>query len=288
MKTHVISIANQKGGVGKSTAVVNLAAAFALKHVWKNPEQPERVLVIDMDPQCNTVVTLAGGVFSTDAIAAPDVSLADFLALRTTRSPFDAILTSHLPVNGGGNLDYFYSNPAGMKAVRNELAGSGAADAGYRLVEIIEEISGHYAQIFIDTGPAEDWLTTNALAASTHVIMPIEPAGFSMVGIAENLEYIQKVQQRMNPGLQVLGILPARFHSQYITQRSILELVDGQHRELLLPVVAERSSAYDAIQAGMDIFSFKPGRRAGALASSDPATIEFAKVANEVERRLKG
>jgi chromosome partitioning protein len=286
--THVISIANQKGGVGKSTAVINLAAALALKLVWKNRAKPGRVLVLDMDPQCNTVVTLAGGVFAEDTLPAPEVSLADFLAQRSSRPAFDAILTSHLPVHGGGNLDFMYSEPATMKGVRNELAGSGAADAGFRLVEVVEEVAGEYAYILIDTGPAEDWLTTNALAASTHVIMPIEPAGFSMVGIAENLDYIRKVRQRMNPGLEILGILPSRFHSQYVTQQNILELVDEQHRGLVLPVIAERSSAYDAIQSGMDIFSFKPSRRSGNLVSSDPATVEFARVANDVERRLGG
>ena len=283
----IIVVANQKGGVGKSTAVINLAAAFALKAAWRNRQNPGRVLVIDMDPQCNTVVTLAGGVFSGEAPETRDVSLADFLAYRTSEPVREAILTSHLPQQGVGNLDYVYSTSASMKGVRNELAGSGAADAGYRLVEVVNEVRPYYSNIFIDTGPAEDWLTTNALAAASHVILPIEPAGFSLQGIQENLIYIEKVQRLMNSDLKVLGILPSRFHSQYTTQQDVLSLVDSEYKDLILPIVGERASTYDAVQAGLDIFSFKPPRGKGKLRSSDPATLEFAAVADEVERRLK-
>jgi chromosome partitioning protein len=283
----IVAVANQKGGVGKSTAVINLAAAFALKAAWQNRKDPGRVLVIDMDPQCNTVVTMAGGVFSGETPPERPVTLADFLAYRTSAPVREAILTSHLPQRGVGNLDYIYSTSASMKGVRNELAGSGAADAGYRLVEVVNEVRPFYSTIFIDTGPAEDWLTTNALAAASHVILPIEPAGFSLQGIQENLIYIDKVQRLMNPELEVLGILPSRFHSQYTTQQDILDLVGSQYKKLILPIIAERASIYDAVQAGLDIFSFKPPRGKGKLRSSDPATLEFAAVADEVERRLR-
>jgi len=283
----IIAVANQKGGVGKSTTVVNLAAAFALKAAWARPENPDKILVLDMDPQCNTVITLAGGVFSDSGIETPDVSLADFLGFRTAEPIMSVVKTSHLPVRGAGNLQFVFSTSASMKAIRNELAGSGAADAGFRLVDVLEEIRAIYPYIFIDTGPAEDWLTTNALAAATHVILPIEPAGFSIQGIEENFVYIEKIKKHMNPGLKVLGILPSRFHTTYTTQQDIVEFVDKRYADLILPVVAERSSIYDAIQAGYDIFSFKPPRKIGDLISSDPATEEFAKVAAEVEHRLR-
>jgi chromosome partitioning protein len=282
----IISIANQKGGVGKSTAVINLASAFALKAAWRNPQAPGRVLVVDMDPQCNTIATLSGGIFSQDQLELPDVELADYLVFRTSHPLVAAILTSHLPQRAPENLDYVYSTSPSMKAVRNELAGSGAADAGFRLADTLQEIAGSYDHIFIDTGPAEDWLTTNALVASTHVVFPIEPAGFSIQGIEENFLYVDTVQRRMNTELQIAGILPSRFHTQYGTQQDILALINRNYSDLILPVVAERSSVYDAVQAGLDIFSFKPARKDTTLRSSDPATQEFAAVADELERRL--
>jgi chromosome partitioning protein len=283
----IISIANQKGGVGKSTAAINLAAAFALKAAWRNEQQPGRILVVDMDPQCNTYRTFAGGIFSQEAYETAEVTLADFLGYRTSLSLNAAILTSTLPHRAPGNLDYVYTTPPSMKSIRNELAGSGAADAGFRLVEALEEVRWMYEHIFIDTGPVEDWLTTNALVASTHVVFPVEAAGFSLQGIEENFIYIQKIVNRLNPDLSIAGILPSRFHSKINTQQSIIELLNANYPGLILPVITERAAIFDAVQAGLDIFSYKPARARTALKSSDPATLEFAAVANELARRIR-
>ena len=283
----IISIANQKGGVGKSTAVINLAAAFALKSAWRHPQKPGRILVVDMDPQCNTYRTFAGGIFSQEAYESAPVTMADFLGYRTDLSLTAAILTSALPQRGQGNLDYIFPTPPSMKAVRNELAGSGAADAGFRLVEALDEVSGLYEHIFIDTGPVEDWLTTNALVASTHVVFPVEAAGFSLQGIEENMVYIDKIHNRLNPLLTIAGILPSRFHSNISTQQAIIELLNTNYPDLMLPVITERAAIFDAVQAGLDIFSYKPARARGELRSSDPATLEFAAVANALEVRIQ-
>jgi chromosome partitioning protein len=283
----IISVTNRKGGVGKTTAVINIATAFALKASWRNSESPGRILVIDMDPQCNSIATLKGGIFSdVNPDDLPDVELADFLALRTPELLTSAILPSHLPTRGRGNLDYIYATTQAMDDVNKMLSGGGDPDAGFRLLDVLQEIKGFYDHIFIDTSPASGWLTTNALVASTHVIVPTEPAGFSLRGIRENFLAVEKIQRRMNSDLRIVGIVPSHFHSQYGTQQDILELLNQKYTDLVLPVVSERSAVYDATQAGLDIFSYKPPRAGAELRSSDPSTVEFAAVADELERRL--
>ena len=101
------------------------------------------------------------------------------------------------------------------------------------------------------------------------------------------MAYIRKIQQRMNPELKVSGILPSRFHSNISTQRDILELLGSSYPGLVLPVITERAAFFDAVQSGLDIFSYKPARARQELKSSDPATLEFAAVANELERRIQ-
>jgi chromosome partitioning protein len=283
----IISVTNRKGGVGKTTTVINLATAFALKESWQNPEEPGRILVIDMDPQCNSIATLKGGIFSEANPDLPVVELADFLAIRTAELLSTAILTSHLPARGKGNLDFIYATTEAMDEVNKILAGGGDPDAVFRLQDVLQEVKGHYAHIFIDTSPAFGWLTRLALVASTHVIIPTEPAGFSLRGIKENFFEVEKVQRRTNPDLQVVGILPSRFHSHYGTQQDILDLLNQKYSKLILPVISERAAVYDATQAGLDIFSYKPPRADGKLRSSDPSTIEFAAVADELERRMR-
>lgn len=281
----IISFANQKGGVGKTTAVINIAAEFALRGRYEHPENPPRILVVDMDPQCNTVSVLNGGVYSKNRVAQLNVTLGEILIGKVGNSIRDIVVTSPVPQRKPGNLDFLYSTPPSMKTARDILTGHIRQESYKRLADALYEVIDDYSYIFIDTGPAEDKLTYNALVASTHVVIPIEPAAFSLQGVTENFEYIEDIRN-LNPDLKVAGILPSRFHSQYSGQKDTMSFLDRKYQELVLPVITERAETFDAIQAGYDIFSFKPARSSTQLQSSAQATREFAKVASEIRRRI--
>jgi chromosome partitioning protein len=311
--TAIITFANQKGGVGKTTCTINVAAAFALKLTWQSPDKPGRVLVIDMDSQCNTVVTFSTGVFGTRDFEVPDQALEDYLLQRTAAPLWDAIVTSEIPTNANRNLDFIFSTRGGMKQVEKDFSrqrlvddsyiaasedlhfltgNSSLADGGkdevvYRLADMLAEVSSHYELIFIDTGPKESMLTTAAFAAATHLIVPLEMQGYSSLGFEDNLDLVREVQRNWNPHIQLIGILPMRVVPNSVTHTDMIRMYEEKYPGLTLPPIAHRMSVQDSANAGLDVFSYKPPRRVGSLVSSDPATIEFAKVVARISSVLK-
>ena len=309
----VIAIANQKGGVGKTTSTINIAAAFALKLTWQNPEDPDRVLVIDMDSQCNTVVTFSTGVFGTRDFEVPDYALEDYLLQRTAAPLSEAIVTSEIPTNANHNLDFIFSTRSGMKQVEKEfsrrrlvddsyipagedlefLAGNASvADGGqddviFRLADLLDEVASQYVAIFIDTGPKDSLLTTAAFAAATHIIVPLEMQGYSSLGFEDNLDLVREVQRSWNPNIELIGILPMRVVPNSVTHTNMIKLYQDKYPGLTLPPIAHRMSVQDSANAGLDVFSYKPPRKVGSLVSSDPATIEFARVVARISTALR-
>jgi chromosome partitioning protein len=176
----IYALANQKGGVGKTTTAVNLAACLA--------EAGERTLVVDLDPQANATSGLgerANGVSSADLLdGAP---LAE--VVRQTRFP---------------NLDLVPSKP--------DLAGAAAElarrdDAESYLAEGLGPAAASYAFIFVDCPPALGPLTVNALAASDRVLVPVQAEYYALEGLSQLLDSVRAVQTRLNPRLRVGGVL---------------------------------------------------------------------------------
>lgn len=189
MKTTIIATANQKGGVGKTTTTVNIAAGLV--------SLGKRVLCIDFDPQCHLSKYLGhqfdGGPTITDFIFAK----CDYLELPSTHGLIRH--TSH-------GIDYI---PSSLRLSKGERALAHAMFPERVLRELLSQLLPEdYDVVFIDCNPSMGLLLTNALTAADRVLIPVQTEEFSVDGLADMMELIQMVKANINPGLEILGLLP--------------------------------------------------------------------------------
>jgi len=178
----IVAIVNQKGGVGKTTTSISLAAAFAL--------MKRRVLLIDLDPQGNATV---GSGIDSDAytltmkeVLLQEVALSE--AIIKTTGGYDL-----LPTNG----ELIVAEVQLMQATGREL----------RLKEALEAIKNQYDHILIDCPPSLSILTVNALTAAEGVLIPVQCEYFALEGLTSLLNTVNQIQQQVNPSLQINGLL---------------------------------------------------------------------------------
>ena len=254
--TCVLSVANQKGGVGKTTTSINLAAAIALKK--------KRTLLIDLDPQSNASISFFNpDQIQTDTMydifAEHPVAMAK--VIRPTKDP---------------NL---FVAPARLALARLEQQLSGQFDAPFKLKDALTPILKDYDYIVMDTPPALGILTVNALVASTHLLVPIQAAYFAIEGTDDLLETYGRIRSRPNPGLKVLGVVITLFDKRTNISRDTHEQIRSVFGEALFKtrisknVRLEESPAYKET-----IFTFAP-KSTGAE--------EYRKLAQEVLQRVE-
>ncbi|BDI22268.1 ParA family protein [Herbiconiux sp. L3-i23] len=231
----IVSLCNQKGGVGKTTTTINLGAALA--------EYGRKVLAIDFDPQ--GALSAGLGADTHDVVTIYD------LLIGTVRDPFEAIQQTSIP-----GFDVIPAN-IDLSAAEVHLVNEVAREQ--TLARVLRRVTDAYDVILIDCQPSLGLLTVNALSASHGVLIPLECEFFALRGVALLVETIEKVQDRLNPAIQLDGILPTMFDARTLHAREVLERVVEAFDEKVLDTVIGRTIKFpDASVAGVPIIQFAP------------------------------
>lgn len=278
----IIAIANQKGGVGKTTLAVNLSAALALLLTKENPAKPGRVLLLDLDPQTQASQTVNGG---TPSAQRGETTLRSLLMMQADLPLLSIVKSSALPHNGKGNLDFVPAMKSTMNAA--SIALEAEPDGGYRLLELLEQVSeDDYDYVLIDTPPSLKVMTVNGLVAADYVFIPLAMHVYSVQGLDDVMATINAVKRHMNPDLQLLGLQPSLCKFAQSGQVEWYEHLQKEYRGMVFPPITHRANIAYAQEAGLDIFSYSPPRDRAEIASSDPATQEFLDIAVQVRSRI--
>ncbi len=251
----IIAITNQKGGVGKTTTAINLSAALATKGF--------RTLLIDVDPQANSSMSFvdvhALEVSMYDVLAEEDVLLSDIL-LEADKVP------------------QLFIAPSSIALAKVEAKLLGDLEAHFKLKDAVDKIRDQYDYIVIDTPPTLGLITVNALVASTHVLIPIQSSYFALEGTDDLLETVDKIKNRANPDLQILGVVITLFDKRTILSRDIQAEIGQVFGEKLFETRISKSVRLEESPAYKEsIFSFAP-RSSGAY--------EYYKLSEEVLSRV--
>jgi chromosome partitioning protein len=235
----ILAITNQKGGVGKTTTTINLAAAIAQKGF--------RTLLVDLDPQANATLSYA------ELPADGHPSMHDVL-VRDEVSLLDVLLPS--------KIEALAIAPARLALAKVEPALAGQFDAHFRLKDKLRPHLDAFDYVLIDTPPTLGTLTVNAMVAATHLLVPIQSSYYALEGTDDLLETYEKIRLRANPELEFLGVVVTIHDRRTVLARDIERQILSVFGEKVFDtrisknVRLEESPAYKE-----SIFTFAPTSR---------------------------
>ena len=253
---HIISVVNQKGGVGKTTSTINLGAALA--------SYGRKVLLVDFDPQGALSVGLGIPVYQLEK------TLRHVLVGEQVQAKEVLVKTKV------ENLDLLPSNIE-LSAAELELVSEVGRE--HVLASALNPLINEYDFIIIDCQPSLGLLTVNALAASEGCIVPLETEYFALRGLALLTQTIEKIKGRINPKLQILGILPTMYDPRTVHGREVLERVEEAFGDKVFETVISRTVKFpETTAAGSPITEYAP---------SSPAAKAYKRLARELIQKIK-
>jgi chromosome partitioning protein len=230
----ILAIANQKGGVGKTTTAINLSAALAMRD--------RRTLLIDLDPQGNSTMSF----FETSSI---QHSMYDVLA---ENMPLAQIV---IPTK----VERLSVAPARISLAKVESKLIGEIDGHFRLKDRLDTVRDQYDVIVIDTPPALGLITVNALVAATHLLVPIQSSYFALEGTDDLLETVERIRARPNPELKLLGAVITLHDRRTTLARDVQRAIGEVFGERVFETTISRSIRLEESPAHREsVFTFAP------------------------------
>ena len=251
----IISLANQKGGVGKTTTAINLSAALAKAGC--------RVLLVDADPQANASSGLG--------IDIQDLQHTIYDCLVNATDPHTAILET--------NVENLFLIPSDINLVGAEIEMLNIEEREMIMHKILKQIQNEYDYILIDCSPSLGLITLNSLSASDSVIIPVQCEFFALEGIAKLLNTIKIIKSKANPDLQIEGFLLTMYDNRLRLSNQVYEEVKRHFGDLVFNTVISRNVRLsEAPSHGMSVIDYD---------SSSRGAKNYAALAKELLKRNK-
>lgn len=246
----VISLLNHKGGVGKTTSVINIGAGMV--------ELGKRVMLIDLDPQANLTLSLGVG--------------------RTPNTIYEALRGESplIPVTVRDNLDVVIAT-LDLSGAEMELINEAGRE--FIMRELLAPVREQYDYIIIDCPPSLGLLTLNALTSSDYVIIPLQTEFLAMQGLAKIKQVIQKVRARLNKKLQIGGVVATMYDARKVLNRDVVETITKYFGDLVFQTkIRDNVALAEAPAQRMDIFRYS---------KNSPGAADYLSLSKEIMARVK-